>query len=482
MKQPNLKTNWLFNLINKTISYMAPLVVAPYVSRIFGADGIGINSYITANVTYFTLFCMLGIGGYGRRIIAMHRNDKKETSKLFWELLVLHGVTSFVILILYIILIINSERYRLYYFINIITIFASVIDFNWFFEAYECFRFISVRNCIIKVLFIISTFGLIHNKDDLPLYIGINALSIFIANFSILFSIKKYVNAIPIKDLHFARHLKEVLVYFVPTIAASIYSILDKSVINWITRSEAENGYYEQAYKILMVINTFVHSLETVSAPRMSNLFANGTGKEFDERLNKSLKIMLMIAMPCAFGIAAVAPTLVPLFFGTGYEKVICILYIFMPLVVVLGFSVYVDGLYLVPSGQRGRSAVAVCIGAGLNLGLNVVLVIKWKSVGAAVATLVTEMVVTGIMLYLSKQVIKWGEILISMVRYGVAGGLMFIVVKGISLIPLSMFWELVVQVASGVCLYVIFLIILQDEFAKEAVKYLKKAKARLKI
>ena len=475
MKTPNLKINWLFNLINQTISYMVPLVVSPYVSRIFGADGIGINSYVTANVTYFTLLCMLGIGGYGKRIVAMHRDDKEEVSRLFWELTILHGVVSLVVLVLYIILIINSERYRLYYFINILTIFASVIDYNCFFSAYERFKFIAVRNCIIKILSTILIFELIHTKEDLPLYIGINAMSIFIANLSMLFQIKKYVNYIPIKDIHWVRHLKEVLVYFVPTIAGSIYSVLDKSVINWITHSEAENGYYEQAYKLIMIINTFIQSLENVSAPRMSNLFANGVGEEFNERLNKTLKIMLMMAMPCAFGIAAVAPTLVPVFFGLGYEKVILILYIFMPLTVVLGFSVYVDGLYLVPSGQRGRSAVAVCIGAGLNLLLNIVLVIKWKSIGAAIATLVTEMVVTGIMLYLSRRVLKWRDILISVVKYGLAGWVMFMLVRGISIISLPMFYSLVLQIVSGVCFYIVFLIIEQDEFVKNIISHLKK-------
>mgnify|MGYP002508534003 CR=1 FL=1 len=65
------------------------------------------------------------------------------------------------------------------------------------------------------------------------------------------------------------------------------------------------------------------------------------------------------------------------------YGKTVSILYVFSPLVIILGLSVYLDGLYLVPSGQRGKSAMAVCLGAGLNLGLNLVLVIWWKSVGA---------------------------------------------------------------------------------------------------
>ena len=55
MVNPSIKMNWIFSLANKLLSYLVPLIVSPYVSRIFEADGIGICSYTSANVTYFTL-------------------------------------------------------------------------------------------------------------------------------------------------------------------------------------------------------------------------------------------------------------------------------------------------------------------------------------------------------------------------------------------------------------------------------------------
>lgn len=458
MKQPSIKTNWIYNVCNKLISYIVPLIVTPYVSRLFGAEGIGIYSYTTANVTYFVLFCMLGIEGYGQRLIAINRDNQEETSRLFWELAILHAVTSLVSLVSYGVLIVCFSRYRTYYLINFITVFAAVIDFNWFFVAYERFKFISMRNCILKILTLVLTFGLVHTKQDLALYIGINVISVFFANFFSLLGLRRYIKRIPMRELHWRRHVKEVVIYFVPTMAASVYSILDKSVINWITGSEAENGYYEQAYKIMLVINAFVHSLETVSAPRMSNLFVNGTEKEFRERLNYSVRIMLLMAIPCAFGVAAIAPTLIPIFLGSGFDRVVSILYVFMPLVIIIGFSVYLDGLYLVPSGQRGKSAIAVCIGAACNVILNIVFIIRWGAFGAAIATLLTEGIVTSIMMYLSRKMIEGQLVLKEAIRYGFMGFIMFIVIRCVSLISVSPIWSLLLQVSVGICCYLVIL------------------------
>jgi len=62
------------------------------------------------------------------------------------------------------------------------------------------------------------------------------------------------------------------------------------------------------------------------------------------------------------------SPTFVPVFLGMGYNPVVSILYIFMPMVVVLGFSVYLDGMYLIPSGRRHQSSFVVIAGSGTNL------------------------------------------------------------------------------------------------------------------
>ncbi|MFQ7094390.1 MAG: oligosaccharide flippase family protein [Ruminococcus sp.] len=86
MSQPSIKKNYIYNTLYEILAIIAPLITAPYVSRVFGADGVGIYSYTSAITAYFTMFSAMGIKSYGQREIAQHRENPQECSKLFWEL------------------------------------------------------------------------------------------------------------------------------------------------------------------------------------------------------------------------------------------------------------------------------------------------------------------------------------------------------------------------------------------------------------
>lgn len=464
MSTPSIKKNYIFNVFSQFVSFIIPLVTNPYVSRIFGASGIGISSYTAANVTYFTLFGMLGISGYGQREIAIHREDRRKTSQIFCELQIIHFITFILTGILYFVMALNSPKYEIYYLVQFIAIIASFLDINWFYQAYEKFQFIAIRNCVIRILMMFSTFIFIKKPEDLYIYVLITSLGTFFANFSLWVGIGKYVDFVPIKNMNLQRHIKDIMIFFIPTIAASVYSILDKSVINWITKEEAENGYYEQASKILIIANVFVQSLASVSAPRMSNLFSKKNAVEFKLKLNRSLQYMLLISMPTAFGIAGIAKRFVPVFFGDGFDNVIYILYVFMPMVVVLGFSVYLDGMYLVPAGRRAESAMAVCVGSITNLFLNVILVIYLKSLGAAIATLVTECIVSGIMIYMSREMVDWKAIKKSFIQYFLISFGMFALVYGMGIFIKNDYVCIASQIVAGISVYFIALLMFKDQ------------------
>jgi O-antigen/teichoic acid export membrane protein len=482
MRNPSIKKNFIFSLFNQLIAIVIPLVVTPYTSRIFGADGIGINSYTTANVTYFMLFCMLGISGYGQRTIAIVRDNKEETSKVFCELQIIHFITFVLCSVAYFFLVRNSVDYKVYYIAQYTMLVSSFFDISWFYQAYERFDFIAIRNFFVKIAVLIAVFVFVHTKNDLVLFIFINGISTVISNLTLWFGLGKRVKKIDLHKLNLMRHMKDIMIFFIPTIAASVYSILDKSVINWVTHDASQNGYYEQAYKILQLCNVLVQTLSTVSAPRMSNVFANGSTEEFKDRLNKSLQFMLMISMPVAFGVCAIAQTFVPLFFGSGYDPVITILYVFMPLVVVLGFSVYLDGMYLVPSGKRLQSAMAVIVGSCFNLFLNFILVTYWGALGAAIATLLTEVLVSGIMIFLSKDMIEWRSLGMSMMKYLACSMVMFGIVFLISKIQLLSYVSLILQVACGVLSYFVILLILKDNLIMEyIILFKRKIKKKLR-
>ena len=111
MRNNSLKFNIILSSIHQLLTLFLPLVTAPYVSRVLGAEGTGIFSYTSSIQAYFTIFAALGTGVYGVREIARNRNNKKQYSTLFWEIELLTVLTSSVAIILWLLWAVFSKEF-----------------------------------------------------------------------------------------------------------------------------------------------------------------------------------------------------------------------------------------------------------------------------------------------------------------------------------------------------------------------------------
>ena len=78
MSNISLKKNYIYSLSYQILNLITPLITAPYVARVLGADGVGIYSYTASIMMYFTMFGALGTMNYGTREIARLRDDKRK--------------------------------------------------------------------------------------------------------------------------------------------------------------------------------------------------------------------------------------------------------------------------------------------------------------------------------------------------------------------------------------------------------------------
>jgi O-antigen/teichoic acid export membrane protein len=98
-----------------------PIITTPYISRVLGAENIGIYSYTYSIVSYFILFGSLGVALYGKREIAYVQQDVKERSKVFWEILLFRMITIFIATIAYVFFFMNFQlEYKVYYIILVL--------------------------------------------------------------------------------------------------------------------------------------------------------------------------------------------------------------------------------------------------------------------------------------------------------------------------------------------------------------------------
>lgn len=241
--------NYIYNVLYQVLMIILPIITTPYISRVLGAENIGIYGYTLSISAYFILFGSLGMSLYGQREIAYNQKDKREYTKVFKEILIMKSITmAFSIFIFYFTLVLHGQ-YQEYYRILILEILANAIDISWFLQGLEEFKKTVSRNLIIKILSIIAIFMFVKTKEDLYIYFVIYVLSILLGNISLWFYLPKYLEKVKIKDLNILRHIKPTIVLFIPQIAIQVYTILDKTMIGLIIENKSEVGFYEQAQK-----------------------------------------------------------------------------------------------------------------------------------------------------------------------------------------------------------------------------------------
>lgn len=475
MGRTNLKTNFIFRLLYDVMSVILPFITMPYVTRVLGPDGCGVYSFTHANVTYFVLFAALGTSGYGIRTISRNRDKKEEYSKLFWEIEILTVVSSIVSLLGFFIFFLLVEEYKSFYLILSILIVSSLLDISWFFTGLEQIGYMACVSVFVKILGAISIFVFVKSPDDLFKYFLINVLVQFLSNLSMWMFTRKFLVRVPFRTLRIFRHLKETLIFFIPTIAISIYNVLDKTLIGLITHETAQNGFYDNATQIIGGVKSLVYvSIGFVMGARTSYLFANNKIGEVKEKIELTMNYIMFLAIGFGFGILGVADSFVPVLLGADFTGAIPLLKLMTPLIAIIGISNCLGSLYYNPVGKRKTSAGFIIIGALTNLLCNLILIPQYGAAGATVGTIIAESVISTLYLCFCDKFFSFKQLISTCYRKLIAGVVMLLAVLAIGLWNANQYVVICCQIVGGATIYIVLLTLMRDPIIQTVNNYLQ--------
>lgn len=467
----SIKRNYIYNLIQQILTLLTPLITTPYISRVIGAEGIGIYSYASSIVTYFALFAALGTATYGQREISYCQDDKKRRSEVFWNNELLCIITTCISLCFYGLFCFFQKENRIVFFILSLSLLDVCLNVSWLLTGLEEFGKIVLRNIIIKVASIGFIFTFVRTKDDLIIYVLGLTLALIISDISLWPFVLKFIDRPKVKDLKPFSEIKVVFSMFVPTIAISIYTVLDKTMIGIITKNAAENGFYEQALKISRIALTVVTSLGAVMIPRIGYLFEKHDNDLVRQYMYRSYRFVGFIGIPMGLGLLAISPNFVPWFFGKGFEGVI-------PLIGVLGFLLLSIGInnvtgvqYLIPTKRQNTFTKTVLIGACVNLIANICLIPSLGAIGAAIASVLAETIIAITQLWIVRKEISSLAIIKQSLKYIISGFIMFFTLLLINKYLQPSIMNTLVLISSGCFVYFSSLFILRDSFFIENTK-----------
>ncbi len=474
--QPSIKKNVVYRTLYDVLSLLTPLITAPYISRTLGADGVGLFSYSDSVITYFNLFAVLGTASYGAREIAVNREDKTASSKLFWEIELLTVATSSISLIAWIILSLRLKEFSPFFIALSPILISSMFDISWFYTGKEMLKYTISVSAAVKIISMICLFLFVRTKTDLIVYFWLNSSSQAIASISMWIFLPRFLVKTDWRSFKFGHHLHETLVYFIPSVASAVYSYLDKTLLGLITRDAYQNGYYEQATKIVNLSKYLIFSsVNTVLGARISYLYAKNEHEQIREHLSHSMDYIFLMCYGCVFGIAGVAKRFVPVFFGEGYAPVITLLYLMVPILIIMANSTCLSNQYYVPCGRIKDTTKYIIIGSCINLGLNLLLIPVWKSVGAVVASIAAELVVAILHVKNCNKYLTVSTLIKLSYKRLTAGTIMCISVAMIgNVINASGIITVIIQVISGIILYGVLLMLLRDSMVFELLGIIK--------
>ncbi len=466
--------NYLYNASYQVFILLVPLITTPYLARILGPIGVGINSYTNSIIQYFILFGSIGVNLYGNRQVAFIRDDKKKLTQTFYEIFFMRIVTIIIAYLAFMIFLLFVDRNQKYYWAQSLSIIAAAFDISWFFMGVENFAVTVLRNLVVKIITLICIFSLVKSYADLNTYILILSVSLLLGNLTLFPSLKRYIGSPRWQSLNLRRHFFPSVMLFVPQVATQVYLVLNKTMLGSMISFRAA-GYFDQSDKMIKMVLAAVTATGTVMLPHVANAFANGQHEKTKQLLYKSFSFVTALSVPMTFGLMAVAPTFVPLFFTSKFNSVIPVIIIESVVILLIAWSNAIGTQYLLPTNQTKKYTTSVIIGAIVNLIVNIPLILLWGAVGASVATVISEATVTIYQLVVIRKQVNYHNLFLDTGKYLFAGLIMFVMVFELNQ-RLPMTWlMLIAEVVIGIFIYAFTLFLLRVSLVEDAKYMLKK-------
>lgn len=395
-KNNSIKFNFIMNSLLTISSFIFPLITFPYVSRILLPEGTGKVSFVTSVVTYFNMFAQLGIPTYGIRACAKVRDDKETLSRTVHELLSINLIMSALAYLVLGICLATIPRFQTekpLFIIVSTTILFNAVGVEWLYKGLEQYTYITVRSLVFKVIALVAMLGLVHEKSDYVIYGAITIFAASASNVLNLINTRKYIKVRSVGNYNLVRHIKPILIFFAMSCATAIYTNLDTVMLGFM-KSDVDVGYYNAAVKIKSVLLGVVTSLGAVLLPRASYYIEHGLNDEFQIISKKAIEFVFLIALPLSIYFMIFAKEGVIFLSGSAYEGAIIPMQIIMPTLLWIGLTNIMGIQMLVPLGREKVVLYSEIAGALVDLVINLILIPRMASAGAAIGTLVAEIVV----------------------------------------------------------------------------------------
>ena len=462
-----MKKNLLYSFLYELIIAFYPLLMIPYLSNVIGKSGTGIYSYTYSIMGVFLLVCQLGVNTCGVRAIAQNRDDRVAMTKTFKSIFFIQVCSGLLSIIVYVsAFVIADNKYNLYFLLLLPFLIGQCIRISWFFLGLEQIQVILLRNVLIRVVSALLIFLFVKSENSLPLYFIIMSASYLIGDISVLPKAMKYLSLdMPSKE-DIKKYIKPMFIMFIPIIALRGAYYIDEIMLGFMRDTDCV-AIYENAYKVINMPLQLYTVLANVLTAQASYLIAVNKEKENRTYIINSIDLSSAVMIPIIAGLISVSNELIPWYMGKQFLASIEVMHILPFVLIFSGINNILRTQYFIPMNQDNKYINTVLAGVFINIALNALFVTKYAYNGVAIATVISEAIVTAASIMIIKKDFDLASSFRNFPSYILIAVVMAAAVRFIGNAMGAGVLTSIVQVAAGGLVYMLILLLFQRLFRR---------------
>ncbi|TAK95437.1 flippase, partial [Patescibacteria group bacterium] len=403
----NFSTLTLAQILNLAVTFFVSIVVIRYL----GAAGYGEYSLVITVVALFSFTVDLGLSQLVIREVSQRREDAATYLSNFLFVQSLIAVVVYLVLVLYV----NVMHYPsiivdgCYIAGAGMVIGAFTKPYAAILTALEDMHWIAGVNVSVGIVNLILALFLIHTHQSLYYFFFLSIVTNALTFLQLVILSRKRVRTQFTVNLPIARRLFVMALPFAFLMIFNyLYAKIDIFMIASILKNNVAVGLYSTSYRI---IDTLIIIPSTISGVLFPVIARNINNKALTNFVgSRAIKFSAALGLPIAFGALLVGVPLMTMLFGVDFATSGTLLkYLIWMIAMISTYAIL--GNILVSANKVSLLAKFNAIGIVLNVSLNYFLIRKHGILGAAISSIIAEIVVMGLHMYFAHRYVRFAQL-----------------------------------------------------------------------
>ena len=381
------------------LNYLAPLLTVPYLARVLGPVQWGALAFAEAYAGLASLVVEYGFGLSATREISQTRSDPMARSRLLAGVLGAQGLLACGTLVATFAaarLLPSLSPYRPLLPLALSLAVARAMNPIWYFQGLENLRLVALLTVAANSLAAVAVFFLVRTAADGWISLALRAIAMLICSgIALLIAYRDTPFVYPtmaatLRALHQGRSL------FLFRSAVSLYTVANVLLLGFLA-APAVVAWFAGAEKIARVASSAIVPASQAFYPRIIHLLADDPRKAARTMLH-SVWLTLGIGSAAGGALLVLAPWLVRILLGPGYERSVPLVRLFAVLPPLIAGSNLLGIQWMLPHRLDRQFNWIIVLAGIFNIAAALVLVPLYQQTGMAVSVVLAEIAVTGAM------------------------------------------------------------------------------------